>query len=146
MNHFYSYIYILYIIGMGQTLDILRNSLGDHGGIHLHISIYWIYKYIKNYVFHSVSCIAVNLCENHCNSLCFCITFLTFYQKVLQTHVNRCCFRKRSRQVGKAYKTQWIINILIYTYYISSGWDKHHIFSEILWGAMGAPTSICLYI
>ena len=48
---------------MGQALDILRNSLANHGGTNIHISIYWIYKYVKNYMFHSVSCIAENLCE-----------------------------------------------------------------------------------
>ena len=65
---------------MGQALDILRNSLANHGGTNIHISIYWIYKSIKNYMFHSVSCIAENLCEPHYNSLCFYITFLAFYQ------------------------------------------------------------------
>ena len=32
---------------MGQALDILRNSLANHGGTNIHISIYWIYKYIE---------------------------------------------------------------------------------------------------
>ena len=40
------YIYIWYSIWMAQALDILRNSLANHGGTSIHISIHSIYKYI----------------------------------------------------------------------------------------------------